>query len=409
VSARATRGAAGTTARDTRGPLAVTAVAFALGYLQKLPCHLAGWPWQRDLLFGHACYSDIPILYRTRGLADGVFPYASNAGEHPLEYPVLTGVTMDATGRLTRLLGGTGTTFFELTVLLLLGCALLTVWAVSRAGGKAYLVAAAPTLALAGTVNWDLLAVAAATLAILAWVRERPALAGACLGLGAAAKLYPALLLYPLLLVCLRERRLRDFAVAAGTAVASWAAVNAPVALAYPAGWAEFWRFNAGRPADFGSLWYALGLLGATVQPLDPVAVAAFVALLAAVALVAWRAPVTPGLAALGFLTVAAFCLTNKVYSPQYVLWLLPLAGLARVRVRDWAVWQAAEVLYWFAIWQYLAWTLTPGWLYPAATFVRLAAEGYLAVRVALSPAEGTPAPEPSSTSGRPGISAAEC
>ena len=40
--------------------------------------------------------------------------------------------------------------------------------------------------------------------------------------------------------MCLRERRLRDFAVAAGTAVASWAAVNAPVALAYPAGWAEF-------------------------------------------------------------------------------------------------------------------------------------------------------------------------
>ena len=37
-----------------RGPLAVTAAAFVLGYLQKLPCHLAGWPYQRELIFGRS-------------------------------------------------------------------------------------------------------------------------------------------------------------------------------------------------------------------------------------------------------------------------------------------------------------------------------------------------------------------
>ena len=31
-------------------------------------------------------------------------------------------------------------------------------------------------------------------------------------------------------------------------------------------------------------------------------------------------------------LVVAAFAITNKVYSPQYVLWLLPLAAMARPR-----------------------------------------------------------------------------
>ena len=45
--------------------------------------------------------------------------------------------------------------------------------------------------------------------------------------------------------------------------------------------------------------------------------------------------PTTPRLAQLGFLIVAGFLLVNKVYSPQYVLWLLPLAVLARPRWRD--------------------------------------------------------------------------
>ena len=70
------------------------------------------------------------------------------------------------------------------------------------------------------------------------------------------------------------------------------------------------------------------------------------------------RAPPTPRLAQLGFLVVAGFLLVNKVYSPQYVLWLLPLAVLARPRWRDQLVWQAGEVLYFGAVWWYLGgWT----------------------------------------------------
>jgi uncharacterized membrane protein len=55
------------------------------------------------------------------------------------------------------------------------------------------------------------------------------------------------------------------------------------------------------------------------------------------------------------FLVVAAFLLTNKVYSPQYVLWLIPLAVLARPRWRDFLIWQAGEVVHFVGIWMLLA------------------------------------------------------
>ena len=95
------------------------------------------------------------------------------------------------------------------------------------------------------------------------------------------------------------------------------------------------------------------------------------------------RAPRTPRLAQLAFLVVAGFLLVNKVYSPQYVLWLLPLAVLARPRWRDLLIWQAGELFYLVAVWTYLG-----GWLeeavggqapvYDLAIWVRVAAQLYL-------------------------------
>jgi uncharacterized membrane protein len=47
------------------------------------------------------------------------------------------------------------------------------------------------------------------------------------------------------------------------------------------------------------------------------------------------------------FLLVAAFLLLNKVWSPQYSLWLVPLAVLARPRWRSLLLWQAIDALVW--------------------------------------------------------------
>ena len=87
--------------------------------------------------------------------------------------------------------------------------------------------------------------------------------------------------------------------------------------------------------------------------------------------------------------------LTNKVYSPQYVLWVLPLAVLARPRWRDLLIWQAAEAAYFVGIWWYLVGYGTQdkgmayGW-YVAATAAHWLATAWfmaLVVRDILDPA----------------------
>ena len=120
----------------------------------------------------------------------------------------------------------------------------------------ALLVALSPAVILAAFINWDLIAMSLATLGLAAWAARRGVTAGLLLGLAVATKFYPVFLLGPLLLLCLRAGRMRAFWVTAGSAAAAWLAVNLPVAIVAPGGWSTFYRFNASRGADWGSIWY---------------------------------------------------------------------------------------------------------------------------------------------------------
>jgi hypothetical protein len=80
----------------------------------------------------------------------------------------------------------------------------------------------------------------------------------------------------------------------------------------------------------------------------------------AAIALLALAAPRRPRLPQVCFLLLAAFLMTNKVWSPQYVIWLVPLAVLARPRLWPYVLWQLAEIGYFFGIWGYLIFATAP-------------------------------------------------
>jgi hypothetical protein len=344
---------------------ATTVVVSVLGYVQKLPCRGVGFdfvPTVRD-----ACYTDVYPLYFGRGLADGKIPYLDKIPE-PVEYPVLTGGFMHVVAVVSRWFGGSdaaarGMWFYDLTTVALMLCAVVTVIATAYASGRhglraGLLVAASPALLLSAYINWDLLAVALGALGVAAWARRRPAVAGVLLGLGVAAKFYPLLFLGPLFLLCLRAGRMREFGrMFAGAAVA-WLVVNVPIMLLAFHSWGRFYTFNQQRPVDWGSIFFMAGRKGLSsvndVPTLNLMGEVGFAVLAAGIALLVLLAPRRPRLPQVLFLVLAAFLLTNKVWSPQYILWLLPVIALARPKLPAYLLWQAGEIVYFFGIWWYL-------------------------------------------------------
>ncbi|MFE0727568.1 glycosyltransferase family 87 protein [Streptomyces antibioticus] len=342
---------------------------FALGLIQKAPCYNGGWFFGASSQYTHACYSDIPHLYQGRGFADGLVPYFDKLpGDMDfLEYPVLTGVFMEVAAWLTP---GSGSIqdqeqwYWMVNAGMLMACAAVIAVCVSRTHARrpwdGLLVALAPAFALTATINWDLLAVALTAAAMMMWARGRSLAFGVLLGLATAAKLYPVFLLVPLFVLCLRAWKWRDFGKALAGAVVAWLVVNLPVMLFAFEGWSKFYRFSQERGVDFGSFWLILAQNSddpLTTESVNTLAALLTILCLAGIMALGVSAPRRPRFAQLAFLAVAAFILTNKVYSPQYVLWLVPLAVLARPKWRDFLIWQACEVVYFLGIWMYLAYT----------------------------------------------------
>ena len=334
-----------------------------LGFLNKAGCRSGDWNIYLKQFQAH-CYTDIYPLYFQEQLSAGKAPYTG----HQVEYPVLIGAAMQAVAWVVRPISDPfvrGREFFDVTVLLLVAFSLAGTLATAYLAGRsrrwtALGVALAPGLILAAFINWDLIAMGLVALGMAAWAARRTVLAGVLLGLAVATKFYPLLFFGPLLLLCLRAGRMRAFWAATAPAAVAWLAVNLPVAIAAPAGWAKFYTLNKDRPADWGSIWYYFQTerwpyLGAlSVSRLNLLSVAVFAVGCVLIGLLILAAPRRPRVPQVFFLVLAVFLLSNKVWSPQYVVWLVPLVVLCRPRFWAYAVWQVAEVSYFFAIWAYL-------------------------------------------------------
>ena len=372
--------------------LLIAVAVLACGWLGKVPClqqyttddGQAALDWRNNRQYVSLCYTDTVPLYGIEGMEGGAVPYRDsfleNAGTADervryMEYPVLTGFYQYLNARLadgwlwlsdrTSLVpaGLPVVVYFNISAVWLSLAWLAVVWAVRvlrpQRPWDAVQVALSPLVVVHAFTNFDTLAVACATGGVLALARRHPLLGGLLIGVGAAFKFYPLLLLLPIVLVAARRR---DYGVAArvvGAAMITWAALNAPIALAYPTGWWEFFRLNQSRPADPDSVYNVISYFsgwpgfdgelssGQTPVVLNAVTAVLFVLCCAGVAVLAFRAPRTPRLSSLAFLVVASFLLVNKVWSPQYSLWLVPLAVLALPRWRLLLAWMTVDALVW--------------------------------------------------------------
>jgi uncharacterized membrane protein len=341
------------------------ALGATLAYLVRLPCRSGGWNDQVST-YTNFCYSDIYPLYFDRQLATQNPYFADVPFDKHVEYPVVLGEVMQAISWLVRTLEPSvpaqGVLFYDLTVILMgvslvAGVLLMAAVAGPTRRWDAAWYALAPAVILAAYINWDLVAGALSMGMLLAWARQRQVLAGVLLGLAIATKFYPLMFVGALFLLTLRTARWRPFLITMGSAAAAWLVVNLPFMILAWDGWRRFYVFSQERGVDWGSPWLFFQTKGWPVLGSTDVSLLGMVSLgvlCLGIAVLTLSAPRRPRLAQICFLALAAFMMTNKVWSPQFVLWLVPLAVLARPNWKPLALWQVAEVWYFFAIWLYL-------------------------------------------------------
>jgi uncharacterized membrane protein len=347
--------------RQARAVIALALIACTLSFVKFNHCQTSGWDTPDQYI--HACYSDIPALFSGRSLDQGDWAYAN--GTDSVEYPVVTGVVMWALAKITPQSVSETQSFsatqnyFNINIIFLALLFLVASFIVNRIRPEfSYLFPLAPAAVLSLYINWDLWAIASMLGAIYWFDRKRLPLSAIALGISISTKFLPIFLLLPVIFIFYRRKQIQEgikyFAITALT----FLIINLPVFLTTPDAWLHFYKLNFDRGSDWGSLWYSLSALGINLANLNYLSILALLGGFLVVAIFLLDLKEVPSLASVSFIVLAIVMCVSKVYSPQYVLWLTPLAIIALIDKKDvsafW-VWQGAEVIYHFAIWQHLA------------------------------------------------------
>ena len=370
---------------STRVVLLLALLASVLSFAKFNHCAQTGW--QSPDQYVHACYSDIPALYGERGLDKGVWAYSSGADS--VEYPVIQGAIMWITAKVIP--NGINNYFYTSALLLALLFIFISFITFRMKPEFGYLLPLAPAAVASLYINWDLWAIAMMMLAIYWFDRKAEVASAVALGIAISTKFLPIFLLIPIAIIFFRQEKISKFLKYAAIAVATFALINLPVALTTPVGWWRFYDLNLNRGSDWGSLWYSLSNLGLNLTHQNYLSILLLMIGLSALTIFLLQLRTPPTLAHTAIFVMIIVMAVSKVYSPQYVLWLTPLAVIALIDRRDLTVfwfWQGAEVIYHLAIWQHLAQVTgaqfgLPVVAYSVITLVRIGASLILLVRLA--------------------------
>jgi len=325
-----------------------------ISFLKFNHCRVNDWASPDNYV--HACYTDIPALFSERSLDTNTFPYLSPTNS--IEYPPVIGLGNWLISFITPS-ENSFRTFFDINALIIIVLFFISAIIVRKISPTyQYIFPLAPAVIASLFINWDMWAVVSTLLAIYYFDKKNYEVSGIWLGVSIATKFFPIVLLLPVAIIFYRSSQIHLFYRYLFTTALFWSAINIPIALIHFDGWWRFFKLNLERGADFGSIWFALSLLDVNVPYLDLIYPLISIGFFIGLAFYLLKLAKLPNLAAVALFALVIFTTVSKVYSPQYILWLTPLAVIAlqnRKQLPVFWFWQATEITYHLAIWQYLA------------------------------------------------------
>ena len=214
---------------------------------------------------------------------------------------------------------------------------------------------------------------------LLTFERHRDGTAGFWLGVGAAIKLFPAVVVVPLAALRWSQRDRRGACRLVASALTTLALVNLPFLLANPRGWWWPVAFQSQRNATWGSAWFVL--LRLAELPVHGAAVRTWRTSRRCshswppstwLSFVTFERKLPPFQAAAA--AVVIFVLCNKVYSPTYDLWIVVFFVAVPLSRRLWVAFCAVDLAVFVTVYGYFA-AIEPG------SFVRTVLPVLVAVR----------------------------
>ena len=295
-----------------------------VGFLSAIFHGLILWqilPW-------HIVYSDV-LGFFDKAVVPGI-PYISKM----LEYPVLSGLLIQATGYFSF---NSREIYYFLSALILILCALGATFILYRTARMEQRKSIfqfwifAPSMCLFMVYNWDMLAILFTVVAIYFMRKEKWHYAAIFIALGFSAKFFPVIYLAPILVVV---RPFYEKIKIFGSFLATAFLINLPFIVLNPSGWFYFFEFNSERNSNPDSIWtifrFIFGEIG--ISNINLISFALFAGTFL---IVLWRYR-NLDILKLCFAGTILFLLFNKVFSPQYTLWLLPFFVLAFTPSKTW-------------------------------------------------------------------------
>ena len=267
----------------------------------------------------HYGYSDIFNEDRINPELAKKIPYL----ESPIEYPIITGFFIYLMWNLGKNLLG----YAVLTGIFLVLFAAVTAIVLYRLCDELkadkrrlyWFFVLAPSLFVFGIYNWDIMAVMFTVLAIYFFHKGRHIHSALFLSLGFNAKLFPAVLLPIMMLKVGFKNAVKMLLVF----LSVFLILNGYFMLNSFDVWKMTYVFHSAREPNIDSIW---GFSKLGVNTTNVLSLALFLTFYAILVYNHKKYD----LIALGFASLLLFLIFNKIFSPQYILWLLPFFVLSQ-------------------------------------------------------------------------------